>query len=205
MNQKILSRELSNKNFQNAMRFILGSSPLDSNQLLDKYSLRNAIENDDLEFAEYLLSQSKVSIQDALEFSILKNHFKFVKMLIKNGADPNQAMGSVGLPLVYAAKNDNILFLKFLLENGANPQEKAGKTALYWAVDHENIKAVELLLGKGGYDKDSLCHSIKKDNLDIFKVLYEEDPNPDIKCEYPSFGVYHSVIANDASQILSHL
>jgi ankyrin repeat protein len=76
-----------------------------------------------------------------------------LQQLIDNGADLDMADHTELTPLVYAVKNEKKNIVMQLLNNtqiDCNKQMTNGRSALWFAVEQNNIKAIEELLGNGG-------------------------------------------------------
>ncbi len=82
-----------------------------------------------------------------------------VKLLLKNGADPNVRQQGDFTPLHAAAQNGNVASIRDLLLNGADAHAKSaeGKTALDYATDAGKTKAVDVL--KEGITKRFRIHA----------------------------------------------
>ena len=119
-----------------------------------------------------------------------------VKLLIKNGADPNVG-NSNWTPLMTAAwtmgserrgqgRKDFVAILKLLLAAGAmvNTRDKVGQTALSLAAAVGDVAALRVLLRAGAYihtrDKKgngALIGAIQHHNSDTIKFLLEQGVN----------------------------
>ena len=122
-----------------------------------------------------------------------------VRLLIKNGADPNVG-NSNWTPLMTAAwamgsatrrsKKDVVAILKILLAKGAivNARDRAGQTALTLAAAVGDVASLRVLLRAGAYihtrDKKgngALMGAIQHHNSDTIKFLLEQGVNPNAR------------------------
>ena len=114
-----------------------------------------------------------------------------IKLLLKNGADPNVCQFVT--PLFYAVQNKNYAdIVQLLLELGANVNARDTRdntTPLHWAIDtEENEKIIKLLFEKGadieardknGYTAVSKCNSDYKGcAFGNLKILLENGADP---------------------------
>ena len=74
-----------------------------------------------------------------------------VRLLISNGASPNQTDEESRSGLHYAAMSGNLRIIAILIKAGAklDPKEKLGNTPLHFAVERDQAEAAQLLLDAG--------------------------------------------------------
>lgn len=91
-------------------------------------------------------SQSHTPLAAAINFEL----DKVVKVLLENGADPNDPRYAYP-PLVVASREGNVAITRLLLEAGADPDKKTSSSspALILAAGKGNAEVVKLLLAHG--------------------------------------------------------
>ncbi len=75
------------------------------------------------------------------------NHIEIAKVLLDNGAKPDEG-GKLGeRPLVFAVKKADELMVRLLLEHGASAEvmDRDGRTGLFWAEKNQSKKIITLL------------------------------------------------------------
>lgn len=132
----------------------------------------------------------------ALVCAVWSRDVPMVRLLIKNGADPNVG-NSNWTPLMTAAwamgfarrgqgKKDAVAILKLLLAAGAkvNARDKVGQTALSLAAAVGDVAALRVLLRAGAYihtkDKKgngALIGAVQHHNTDTIKFLLKQGIN----------------------------
>jgi ankyrin repeat protein len=117
-------------------------------------------------------------------FAAREGHPEIAKMLVKAGADVNQAEAFGGTPLIVASINGHIDFAKVLVESGANVNaaDGFGRTPLWSVVDVRNLDADTRADRKSEADND------RGAALDLVKALLAHGANPNValKTEPPS-------------------
>ncbi|MEE0930884.1 MAG: ankyrin repeat domain-containing protein [Acutalibacteraceae bacterium] len=139
------------------------------NDMREKNSLMNAVENEDCQLVEKLLESGVPA--DANEYSLFKGNYisentqdyttpllyacengnyEIAELLIEYGADSN-IIGKRGVtPMIEAMDSSSYDIMKLLLENGADIEYKfRGNPYLIRAVYSKDVQAVELLLEYG--------------------------------------------------------
>jgi len=84
-------------------------------------------------------------------FYNINDYLKIIELLIKSGANVDEADNLGETALMFASTRNNKKIAKILIENGAdvNKKDKFGKTALMLAAQNNNDKIVELLIKNG--------------------------------------------------------
>jgi len=74
-----------------------------------------------------------------------------VRLLVSNGANPNQTDEEQRTGLHYGAMSGNLRIIAILIKAGArlDPKEKLGNTPLHLAVERDQVEAAKLLLDAG--------------------------------------------------------
>lgn len=74
-----------------------------------------------------------------------------VRLLISNGANPNQTDEESRTGLHYGAMSGNLRIIAILIKAGAklDPKEKLGNTTLHLAIERDQVEAAQLLLDAG--------------------------------------------------------
>jgi ankyrin repeat protein len=121
-----------------------------------------------------------------LVHAALYNRKEIAQLLLESGADPNATvrnpdegvrgetalMNAIDLP-------EKIGMVELLLKHGANPSlaNSKGETALFQAVDHDNLPAVRVLLAAGckpsGAVLQRLVYRCTPDSLEMMKLLLD--------------------------------
>ena len=121
----------------------------------------NAIIFGRVKIAEYLLSKKNIDVtfkdkegRTALIKAVYKkNMIKVVKLLIQNGADPNETDNKGNCPLNLAIQLEHTAMVKLLLKNGANPNslnpDAYGQHPLHRVCMKGQVDVVEMLLKHG--------------------------------------------------------
>ena len=122
--------------------------------------LYNAIQDNDIERAKYLLSYAAhiqatdIEKGTPLHWAVLNNHPEMVKFLLENGANIYADDSNKGTPLHYAAMENRPAMVKCLIESGVNVNIISGKgyTPLHLAAYfHDNVETVQYMLGNGAH------------------------------------------------------
>lgn len=109
-----------------------------------------------------------------------------VRLLISNGANPNQTDEESRSGLHYAAMSGNLRIIAILLKAGAklDPKEKLGNTPLHLAVERDQIEAAQLLLDAGAaVDPENkngmtpLMMAANRGNVEIVNALLAKGAN----------------------------
>jgi uncharacterized protein len=109
-----------------------------------------------------------------------------VRLLISNGANPNQSDEESRSGLHYAAMSGNLRIIAILLKAGAklDPKEKLGNTPLHLAVERDQIEAAQLLLDAGAaVDPENkngmtpLMMAASRGNVEIVNALLAKGAN----------------------------
>ncbi|KAI6417389.1 hypothetical protein MCOR21_011106 [Pyricularia oryzae] len=129
-------------------------------------------------------AREEVKISPALQIAVINKQEDMVKLLLRNGANPNKE--PYGLtPLDTAIKLGDIDMVELLLNHGANPNtERYGSTPLDTAIRLGNIAMVKLLLRNGAnpnkepYMSTPLDIAIKLGDIDMVELLLNHGANP---------------------------
>lgn len=161
-------------------------------------NILSAIFNNNIAFIKQWLltiAENDLAIHIALHNAAFENRYKIVKLLLKNGADPNIKDTKDSTSLIYAINNGNLKMVKLLLKYGAdvNEGDRYDFTPLNYAVDNRNLPIVKVLLKKGAnidygprVIKNSLVKAVLKNNYEITKYLlkYKADVNSKLIKKY---------------------
>ncbi|RYP69565.1 hypothetical protein DL771_006080 [Monosporascus sp. 5C6A] len=92
-------------------------------------------------------------ITNPLSWAVAKGFEAVVRLLLKNGADPEARDESGPTPLMRAVKSGHVAVVKLLLEKGAYLEAKDGygKTPLSWSAENGHEAVIKLLIEKGAY------------------------------------------------------
>ncbi len=114
-------------------------------------------QNIDIIIIELLINSTDLDLNiclddtTALINAIENNNYEMVELLLRNGADPNiQTEGRRSrrtTALIVAVQNNLEDIVELLLNYGANRdiENRRGKTALDYAIEHNNLRIIELL------------------------------------------------------------
>jgi uncharacterized protein len=109
-----------------------------------------------------------------------------VRLLISNGANPNQSDEESRSGLHYAAMSGNLRIIAILIKAGArlDPKEKLGNTPLHFAVERDQAEAAQLLLDAGAaVDPENkngmtpLMMAASRGNIEIVNALLAKGAN----------------------------
>src|SRR5438132_10916703 len=109
-----------------------------------------------------------------------------VRLLIGNGANPNQTDEESRTGLHYAAMSGNLRIIAILIKAGArlDPKEKLGNTPLHLAGERAQVQAARLLLDAGAaVDPENkngmtpLMQAASRGNIEIVNALLAMDAN----------------------------
>jgi len=144
----------------------------------------------------------------ALAFATMKNDSASVRLLVKAGADPNNALPDQDQTkmLLLAAAYDSTQAAMALLDGGANPNvaDSRGRTPLHIAAQEGSLELVRKLVSKGadlnartakintpdsGFfrapagEQTPLLLAAKFDQVDVMRVLIEAGANTKLKAQ----------------------
>ena len=109
-----------------------------------------------------------------------------VRLLVGNGANPNQSDEEARTGLHYAALSGNLRIIAILIKAGANldPKEKLGNTPLHLAAERDQTEAAQLLLDAGAaVDPENkngmtpLMMAASRGNVEIVNALLAKGAN----------------------------
>jgi ankyrin repeat protein len=109
-----------------------------------------------------------------------------VRLLVGNGANPNQTDDEARTGLHYGAMSGNLRIIAILIKAGANldPKEKLGSTPLHLAADRDQVEAAQLLLDAGAaVDPENkngmtpLMIAASRGNVEIVNALLAKGAN----------------------------
>ncbi|XP_044738962.1 uncharacterized protein LOC123300452 [Chrysoperla carnea] len=100
-----------------------------------------------------------------------------VERLLDSGADIEEKGAHENTSLHTAASFGNQDVVELLIDRGAqlDPLDKDESTPLHWAVAHCHLEVIQLLLDKGASEENALCWAAACGNLNIVKLLIEND------------------------------
>lgn len=109
----------------------------------------------------------------ALTFAVEKNNMEAVKMLLKNGADPNvRDLFYQSTPFEWAFYENNAELIELMIDHGADVNVD---WLLPQSVRENQINTVKLLLENGAPGADnSLSIAVRNENTEIVKLLLEK-------------------------------
>jgi ankyrin repeat protein len=164
--------------------------------------LHYCIINNNYEITEYLLDKGiNSNIQNkngetALLMASRKGYFRFVKLLLQYGANPDiYEKNGQDSPLLWASYYGHLEIVIFLIENGANPYHKYrdGRDAIRWAVRENHYLIVDYLLQ---YLKDLLYRDIYSETIMDMKTNYDIKSLLNSWIEKNNLSVIHYFINN---------
>lgn len=126
--------------------------------------------------------------ETALIIAICDNDEAVMRLLLKEGADPNTPGDELARPLCYAVKKNSAI-VRLLLEKGADPDssDRDGYTALMEVAGEGNEAMVWLLLEYGAnpnisdsYGGTALRQAARKGNEATIRVLLEAGVDPNV-------------------------
>lgn len=131
---------------------------------LGRSALSLACLYDNEEIVKYLIGLPNINLnlldknrnQSSLHYACWNNHSEIVKLLIESGADINLQENFDGgcTPLHYAVHESCHEVIKILLNSkyiNVNLKDSNHKTALFYAVENNDTKSINLLAGKTDY------------------------------------------------------
>jgi ankyrin repeat protein len=138
-----------------------------SNSTLDLF---NAIDSNDIEKLEKLLTTENVNSFDSMGRSLMSKaiktkDIKYIELLLKNGANPNLQNEATYMnsPLMDCSNYNLVNVAKLLIENGADVdiQDKNGDPVIHWTAYYGQVGFTKLLLDNNANAKMSSIHSDK--------------------------------------------
>jgi ankyrin repeat protein len=152
-----------------------------------------AIEQNAVKVARLLIAAAAKldrSRDKPLIHAALFNRPEILELLLKAGADPNVTVSNPDedvrgeTALMYAVDlPEKIRIVELLLKHGADPNlaDSKGQTALYHAVDSDNLEAVRRLLAARakpvGVELHGLIYRCTRDSLEMLKLLIAAGAN----------------------------
>ena len=127
------------------------------------------------------LKKWNANTYDALLFQAVENNdINKIKLLIKNGANPNAVSPAGRSVLMNAVFFNNLNAVKLLLESGANLEYKNrnGETAIFYAVYSDNENILNYLIARGAnifiqnnYGENILMTAVQCNTLAPFEIF----------------------------------
>ena len=152
---------------------LAGKADVNATQIDGTTALHWAVEHDDVELAELLLTAgARVSARTRegvmpLQLAAINGSAAMLGRLIKSGADPNAPLTPAGdTALMFAARTGKADAVRLLLEARADVNAKeswGGTTALMWAVTQGHVEAARLLIAAGA-DVNARSHYVAAAN-----------------------------------------
>ena len=152
---------------------LAGKADVNATQVDGTTALHWAVEHDDVELAELLLTAgARVSAPTRegvtpLQLAAINGSAAMLGRLIKSGADPNAPLTPAGdTALMFAARTGKADAVRLLLEARADVNAKeswGGTTALMWAVTQGHVEAARLLIAAGA-DVNTRSHYVAAAN-----------------------------------------
>lgn len=144
------------------------------NDMKEKNSLMNAVENEDCQLVEKILKDGAPA--DANEYSLSKGNYIF------------EDSRDYTTPLLYTCEKGNYEIAELLLEYGANPSavDSNNSTPLIEALDSKSYDIMELLIKKGAdieYSSDGntcLVRAVRIGDIRAVELLLEYGANPNV-------------------------
>ena len=152
--------------------------------------LYHALGTRDIELIKSLLEKGENPNDGAGEWgypiqrAVREENLEMVSLLVENGADVDLRVEYYASALSLACGQDNTAILDLVLRSGGDPNLRQRVRPLYVACRHENITAVQKLLGKGvncKNFKDGLEMITKIGNESIFNTLVNCKAFQDLK------------------------
>lgn len=120
-----------------------------------------------------------------LILAVLKQDREAIQMLMRNGADAELLVESVGTALDVACRNQDTAALVAMLDAGANPSLNVGGAPLsFTAADHDRIEPIKVLFARGlsieARDTSGdtlLIHAISVNDIEFAAWLIEQGAN----------------------------
>ncbi|KAL2814098.1 ankyrin repeat-containing domain protein [Aspergillus cavernicola] len=149
-------------------------------------ALMSAIERNNHELAETLLTKGAILENATLRFAVLCESITITNMLIQAGANVNDPETMSNTALCYAVRSDNLDIVKLILEKGADVNQAdafcplcGSMSPLSWAAQNGNVAVVELLLKHGAAVNPSpesaeiapLRSAVKRNHTEVAQLL----------------------------------
>jgi len=140
------------------------------NVKIEGVELFNAIDSNDIMRLESLLTRENVNSFDTtgrtlMSRAIRTKNIEYVKLLLKNGADPNlqRKGGYMNTPLMDCSNYNLVDIANLLIKNGANVdiQDKNGDPVIHWTAYYGEVEFTKLLLDNNANPKMRSIHSDK--------------------------------------------
>lgn len=114
------------------------------------------------------------------------NNFKGMKKLLKEGANPNNALHNDWPLLLRAAHDENSAFVKLLIQHGANVytvERQEGYRIIHIAIDTANLKLVRWLLNKYPdlKNQSTRAFGVNKRRYTPYQIVKQTLEDPSIK------------------------
>lgn len=124
--------------------------------------------------------------------------------LIENGADPNLKTINRITPLMIASQNNRLEIISYLLQLeivDVNEQSARGLTALHYAIQCIQVKAIKLLVDSRKYEINQLVPNIfhmaiSTKSRKVINLLLKRNANPNVQYEDGSYPIHHLLDLN---------
>lgn len=131
------------------------------------------------------------NLETPLYHAVQSGHKEIVELLLQKGVKPNLPKGTHNMhlcysPIVESTRLNNTEITELLLQHGADPNVMecsfTGNKPLIYAIDHENVRMVELLLQYGtrlyNFNGPSPgSYGLRSKNLEIVALIKKYDTN----------------------------
>ncbi|KAK5509006.1 hypothetical protein LTR07_010516 [Exophiala xenobiotica] len=162
-------------------------------------ALMSAVHGGSLEIAQMLLDAGAVNenLSWPLRSAANSGRRDFVDLLLRNGADPSNALTS-------AVKGGSLEIAQMLLDAGADVNE-TWPSPLLRAADIGRRDFIEFLVSNGADTHEALCKAARTGNVDNFRLLVELGADPALRRPEDAVSMLRAAAIGGSTSIVQYL